>query len=269
MNNILLPTDFSNNSLVAAQFAAKYLSNEHSRFIFIHVYNLPRGGTSGLFYLLDELREQATKDMDAYMIEIKKQIPEINDNNSESSIRQGDFDDVCNAVAEEKDVDYILVGTKGSSGIKEVLVGSNTLRMMKSLKRPLYAIPEDSSKYKLEELIVSYDGKDLKDESVSVIQKTASVLKLPICLLHIRINEDDPIQNLDEINKLFEGFSLNLKESWGSSYEEGLKKGLEGQDALLILIRHKQSFWENLFNLSDSRSAVMQTELPMLIIPEN
>ena len=60
-------------------------------------------------------------------------------------------------------------------------------------------IQKNAINYQLNELIVSYDGKDIADDSVTAIKKAADRLNSPICLLHIRINEDDPIQNLDLI----------------------------------------------------------------------
>lgn len=268
MKTILLPTDFSSNALMATQFAVDHLGEENTQYHFIHVFNLPRGGTSGLFYLLDELKKQAENDMEAYLIEVKKQIPSINDENCFDYVQQGDFEDVCNAVAVEIDASCIVVGTKGSGGLKEVLVGSNTLKLMKSLSRPMFAIPEGYTNYSLEELIVSYDGQPISDEVAAEIKHMAKQFNLPLSLLHVKLTEEEEAMDIDHLNNQFEGYNFSFKESRGESLEEGLKNGLGDTHALLILIRHKQSFWESLFNLSDSRSVVMQTELPMYIIAE-
>lgn len=268
MKTILLPTDFSNNALMATQFAVEHIGEETTQYHFIYVYNPPRGGTSGLFYLLDELRKQGENDMESYLAQIKKQIPSLNNDNCRSYVQQGDFEDVCNAVAKEIDADCIVVGTKGSGGIKEVLVGSNTLRLMKSLSRPLFAIPNEYPNYPLKELIVSYDGKPMTNDVAEQIKLVAQQFKLPLNLLHVRIEQDEPPIDLAALNAHFEGVNFSFTESRGDNFEDGLQKGLENKHALLILIRHKQSFWESLFNISDSRDAVMHTHLPMFIVAE-
>jgi len=268
MKTILLPTDFSNNALMATQFAVEHLGEENTQYHFIYVYNLPRGGTSGLFYLLDELKKQGENDMESYLTEIKKQISSLNDSNCHSFVQQGDFEDVCNAVAKEIDAACIVVGTKGSGGIKEVLVGSNTLRLMKSLSRPLFAVPDEYQNYPLKELIVSYDGKPLTDEVAQEIIMLTKEFNLPLNLLHVRTEQDEQAMDLSTLNAHFEGINFSFTESRGENFEDGLQKGLENKQALLILIRHKQSFWESLFNISDSRNAVMHTHLPMFILAE-
>jgi nucleotide-binding universal stress UspA family protein len=268
MKTILLPTDFSENSLMAADFAVEYLCEKGTSLVLAHVYDIPRGGTSGLFYLLEELQKQAEKNMVEFLQKLEKRYEE-KELELKQVVLQGNFADQCNALAKRFEVEAIVMGTKGASGLKEALIGSNTVDLMRELKYPLYVIPENYKDKSIKELIMSFDGKsELPASLVAPITAFANKRQLPIRLLHVRVKEEDPVQNWTSLRNAFEGIKLDIQESWGESLEEGLKKATDEAEALLVMVRRKQTFWERFFNISDSRKAVLHAELPMLIVPE-
>ena len=268
MNTILLPTDFSKNALMAADFAVTKLANESTTFILTHVYDIPRGGTSGLFYLLEELKKQAEKDLANFTSLLQERFKDKKIK-LEVQLSQGDFAERTMLIAKEFKADCIVMGTKGSSGIKEVLIGSSTIDMMKQLKIPLYIVPENIQDIEIEKVILSFDGKPLNEMASKAISNFVNQHQTPLQLLHVRIGADAlPIQDWSELKGSFSGSKIELHESYGESLEEGLKKGTEGAKGLLVMIKRKQSFWERFFNISDCQKAVMNTSLPMLIIPE-
>jgi nucleotide-binding universal stress UspA family protein len=183
-------------------------------------------------------------------------------------VAQGNFSDQCNAIAKKVDADCIVMGTKGASGVKEVLIGSNTADLMNNLAIPLYVVPKDFKEKSIKEMILSYDGSDIPIKVIPPILKFAKKHQLPLEFLHVRKNEENPIQDWSKIKSLFEGIKVNLHESWGINYEEGLKRGIEDREAILVMIKHKQTFWERFFNISDTRKVVMHAELPILVVPE-
>lgn len=268
MKTILLPTDFSENSLMAADFATEYLSEKGTSLVLAHVYDIPRGGTSGLFYLLEELQKQAEKNMAEFLQNLTERY-KGKELEFETVVLQGNFADQCNALAKRFEVGAIVMGTKGASGLKEALIGSNTVDLMRELKYPLYVIPENYKDKSIKELIMSFDGKsDIQTNLVTPIVNFANKHQLPINLLHIRVKEEDPVQDWTSLRNAFEGIKLDIQESWGNTLEEGLKKATSEAEALLVMVRRKQTFWERFFNISDSRKAVLHAELPMLIVPE-
>lgn len=267
MQTILIPTDFSQNALMAADFAVNHLGTANSRYVLIHVYDIPHGGTSGLFYLMDEIKKQAEQDMEAFTEKLNERFKE-RQITFESRLAQGDFSEQSTILAFDENADCLVMGTKGASGVKEVLIGSSTVSMMRALKHPLFVIPEHYLDKDIEEVIISYDGKSYPEKAAETIKKYALKHDFPIRALHVRINEEGPLQNWDQLKALFDGFKIDIHECYGENYEEGLKKGIEDQKGLLVLLRHKQTFWERFFNASDSRKAVMHADLPVLVIPE-
>ena len=268
MKSIILPTDFSENSIHAIDFAVHKLGDSDCKYTIVHAFQIPQGGQSGLFYLLEEMQKQSESDMTELMAKLEERYsgksPQLI-----SKVLQGDLADQVNAVANDMQADCVVMGTKGASGLKEVLIGSNTVRLMGALRRPLYAIPEEHQYKSIKELIVAYDGKPMQAEVADSIKKYALKHHLPINLIHIRTEEDQPLQNWNEVKKHFEDVQIELTEKFATDFEAGLEAATTDKQALLVLIRHKQSFWERLFNISDSRKALMHSKLPVLVVPEH
>tara|TARA_R110002096_G_scaffold21498_3_gene69840 strand:- start:1480 stop:2283 length:804 start_codon:yes stop_codon:yes gene_type:complete len=267
MKTILLPTDFSNNSLLACDFAVSKLGEKDTNYVLNYVYNIPMGGTSGLFYLMEELQKQGKADLKEFKHKIETDF-QLNESQVESHLIQGNFVDETTNLAEQVNASCIVVGTKGSSGLKEVLVGSNTLQLIKSTKHTLYIVPENYKELMLNKIIIAYDGKEMDPKTAKEAIYFAKKHQLPIELLHIRLKDESPIQDWSKIKSFFTGIEVDVHEVWGESIEDGLKKGTEKAEGILVMTYRKKSFWERFFNISDTRDAVMQAKLPMLIVPE-
>lgn len=267
MKSIVIPTDFSENSIHAIDFAVHRLGDEDCTFTILHVYQIPQGGQSGLFYLLEEMQKQADADMKELMGKLSKRYANKTPK-FESKVLQGDLADQCNAVARDLNADCLAMGTKGATGLKEVLVGSNAVRLMTSLKRPMYAIPAEHEYKAITEMIVAYDGKGIDQKVSDAIKAFASRHQLPIIFMHIRTEEDNPIQDWKVVKNQFDDLKLEFIEKTAENFESGLQAATDDKEAILVLIRHKQSFWERLFNISDSRKALMHAKIPVLVIPE-
>ncbi len=267
MQTILIPTDFSKNALMAVDFAVSKLGNPETKYVMLHVYDIPHGGTSGLFYLMEELKKQAEKDMEEFSAKLKERFAN-QDMKLETRLAQGDFAEQSKIVAADSKADCIVMGTKGASGVQEVLIGSSTVDMMRKLSRPLYVVPENYQDKNINELIISYDGKGFPEAVVEPIQFFTQKHSLPLRILHVITENDSPLQDTSELKKFFEGVKISVHEIHAENVEDGLKKGTAETEGILVMVRRKQTFWERFFNQSDSRKAVMHANLPMLVIPE-
>ena len=266
MKRIVIPTDFSDNSIHAIDFAVNTLGDEDCVFTVLHVYQIPQGGQSGLFYLLEEMQKQATSDMEDLMKKLANRFthqPKI-----ESKVLQGDLSDQTNAYAKEVGADCVVMGTKGATGLKEVLIGSNAVKLMGSLKLPMYAIPAELETRSIKEVMVAYDGQEPIESVAQSVIFYPKKHQLPLTFFHVKTKDGKEVENWTQIKDAFNVVNPELVEIEAEEFEEGLEKITAGKETLLVLIRHKKSFWERLFNISDSRKALMHAKLPVLVIPE-
>ena len=267
MKAILLPTDFSKNSLQSIDFAVKKLKSDSTKLIILNVFQIPQGGQSGLFYLQEEMQKQADRDMN----DLKQKLVSLYGESAKDwvyKISQGDLSDQTNAIANDYDVDCIVTGTKGASGLKEVLIGSNTVSLINNLKRPLYAVPSDYDYNQIEEVIFPFDGKEFAQDVADKVSLFAKKHNLPIDIVHVRTKDEDIIKDWTPVKSRFDGLDVDCIDAYAEKFEDGLNKAINEKKGIIAMIRHKQSFWERLFNRSDSRKILMHAQLPILVVPE-
>src|SRR5699024_6428685 len=84
----------------------------------------------------------------------------------------------------------IVMGTKGASGLKYVIMGSNTLSVINQFDIPVLAVPENNNIRLINQagLLSNY-----KNSEIDVLKKSIKILPSPLnlTLLHIRENENE------------------------------------------------------------------------------
>jgi nucleotide-binding universal stress UspA family protein len=267
MKTIIIPTDFSKNSLKAFEFANDFFTGDNFKYLVTTVYDIPRGGTSSLFSLMETLRKQAHEDMEEFMKMLKEKYPIIHAS-AEGCVLQGGFADQITGLTADRKADFVVMGTKGATGMKEVLLGSSASHLINDAEIPVFAIPKEYERKNVKNILLSYDGKSLTDHTVSFVGVLSRAFKLPINLFHVRKKAHQPIQNWKEIEAQFNDHHISLYEAFADTFEEGLRSEIADLNALLVLVSRKKSFWDRLMNRSQSKKAIMHLHLPMLVLPE-
>jgi len=149
MRKILIPTDFSENALNALKYAVEVFKYERCDFFIIHayadeVYDKNAYMTRALF---EEIKELLKRDSDRELLKIKEILKDISPNPKHSYNTESVFDnliDGCNSIVDNENIDMIVMGTKGKTEDRKLTFGSNTLQVLKYVKCPVLAIPNES-----------------------------------------------------------------------------------------------------------------------------
>ncbi|WAC02798.1 universal stress protein [Lacinutrix neustonica] len=146
MKNILLPTDFSDNSWNAIVYALQLFKDDTCNFCLLNTY-------TPIFYHMEQVlvtspqmslesivRENSERRLEEMKTRMEQEFG--NPNHTYSSISAfntliGEIEELYKANV----MDLIVMGTKGASGLKEVLFGTNTVHTIKNSKCPVLAIP--------------------------------------------------------------------------------------------------------------------------------
>lgn len=138
MMNILLPTDFSENSRNAAAYALQFFREVPCTFHLLHV--LPVSTTAvGVNSSIIPVEIQEKFD------ELLTWLSGINQNPEHSiqvSFKMNFLIEAVRQQVAEKNIDLILMGTKGASNKKGPIIGKNTSDIMMKVKCPAMAISE-------------------------------------------------------------------------------------------------------------------------------
>src|SRR5690606_1992138 len=190
MKNILLPTDFSNNAWNAIDYALKLFKDDECLFYLLHSYSPPLvpPTTAGVTTAAttEILLDSARKASEDGLNDVLKKISQTNKNVKHQYKILSEYDFFVGAVktvVEDYRIDLIVMGTKGSSGLKEVIIGSNTAGVIGNVKSPILAIPENAVYGPIKEIAFAtdYDYYCEKDEIsplVDIANKTGASIKI-------------------------------------------------------------------------------------------
>src|SRR5680860_107600 len=215
MKTILYATDYSKNSVVALKYAQNLSNTMDFRLVVTHVFGYRIVAESVVLDELPELRKNALKanrvrleefctehlgkdrkKMDLQIVQnAKASIDTFNDNRKKMDLQivpaeNMSIVDGIIGVANEWHAQMIVVGTKGESALKEIIMGNTTKQLIKKAPCPIMAIPTDAN-YKPFKTIVY--ATDLEEEDVYDIRKLTELAKAfdaKIKVVHI-ITEDE------------------------------------------------------------------------------
>ena len=273
MKNILLPTDFSDNSWNAIQYAVELFKDEKCNFFLLNtytpmIYNLEYTSRFGLVEVLEETSKKNLNDIQQ-RIENKFKNPNHNYNQISS------FNTLTNEIEQLHEghvMDLIVMGTKGATGLGEILFGSNTVHIIKTVKCPVLAIPSDFTFEAPQEILFPSDyDVSFNEDSVKQIIDIAIPHNSRINILNVSDEyelSDEQEKNKQKLAKLFK----NVTHLFHSVNNESVTKAisefqLSKQINLLVMINNKHSFFENLFFKSKINQIGFHLKTPFLVIP--
>lgn len=175
MKKILVPIDFSETSKYAADFAVDLAKKSKAEIVFLHsmhfnYYNeFPQGGAVGLTAVMDEVRKSVEERLDSFVAQYEKDI-------KATKVLSGLH--LLEAVKEnvvDQEVGLVVLGTEGSSGWEEFLIGSNTERIVRWVDCPVIAVPSKAKFDGIHKILVPIDLREIQDE---FMKKLANLQKL-------------------------------------------------------------------------------------------
>src|SRR5262245_15743017 len=123
MKTIIAPVDFSQASLNALAFAAELSKRAAARLLVVHIVQ------NG------EDEEEVNKKLQAVESDLKKSFSQ--EFSCGSSFAHGNLVATIQKIIGAEQPDLIVMGTKGASGLKRILIGSNTVNVIANTRVPV------------------------------------------------------------------------------------------------------------------------------------
>jgi nucleotide-binding universal stress UspA family protein len=266
MLKILCPTDFSPNSEFAIAYAIDISNKLEAKLIFISSFKVPRVAGS-LRALDDKINEALNEDLLYFVNKFRHLIksgiePEL-------AVVQGNTTDSILYFAQINQVDLIVMGTKGSSGVANMVLGSITRKFFEKTNIPVLAIPY-SAKEQLagNTILLSLDAKGINNvKSIALLKQLKKLPEAKLDVFHVTI----PLEEVKlDINTGKIGDLVNkIVDVEGIDPVAEIKQYAERNEIRIIaMVGRKHSFWERLFFESNSVSELFATNIPVLLLPE-
>ncbi|WP_299667822.1 universal stress protein [uncultured Polaribacter sp.] len=277
MKNILLPTDFSDNSWNAIQYALQLFKAHKCVFHLLNVYT-PVVYDVQYFEvataqagLIDAMKITSKKGLDKFLTKINKEFK--NKNHTFSTISSfNTLEMEIEELYQGNVIDFIIMGTQGASGLKEVLFGTNTVHIIKNAKCPVLAIPNDFSFEAPHEILFPSDYEiDFQEKHIQPILELTSLFHARVHILNASFGY--PLSEKQEKNKqklvvFFKHIAHLFHSISNQSVPEAIANfQLKTRINLLVMINNKHSFFENLFFKSKIKQIGFHLNVPFLVIP--
>lgn len=275
MKKILFPTDFSDNAAKAMQYALFLAKELNADIILLNTYQIPAGGNTTIksMHLSEILKSDAEAGLQKVLQTIRNN-KEYDNINIETVAKQGDLVQLVNEMSAEFMFDLVVMGTKGATGAKEVLIGSNTAAVIKGAACPVLVIPEKASYKKPQKFTFAYDLKAIHESNGFNLFKTL-VKKLDgeIAILNVGIDElpsstDEAVAGI-KLNHLLEGIKHNFFFVKNENVSDGIESFIKekGTDCLVMIAR-KHSFLEKIFHKSVTKKMAYHVDVPLLVLKD-
>ena len=156
MKKILIPVDFSEHSEYALKTAATLAKQNNSKLIVLHMM-----GLSEAILTKDESNDML--EAIYYMKLAEKRFHDFLDRDYlegldvETTVQNYKEFHEIDAVAQEFDVDLIVMGSHGATGLKEVFVGSNTEKVVRTSSVPVLVVKSQVKEFKMDKVVFACD----------------------------------------------------------------------------------------------------------------
>lgn len=192
MMNILIPTDFSENAQNAIAYALAYFSDVAVNFYILHVshtHTSTKEEEQELFSDFDTEMQTVQSTSATLREEIRKfQIRSQNPAHSFFSLHENlNLVEAIRKNVIEKEIDYILMGTKGTTKINGAEMGSNTCDVITKVKCPILVIPENAKFNGIKNIAFLTDYNCIyRNKIITRLSETLDLHRSPLRVLHIK-----------------------------------------------------------------------------------
>lgn len=279
MKNILLPTDFSDNSIHAIQYATKLFKDVNCTFYVLHVYGVPFLTDQEIPYyesaqketFEDSLFKQSEKNL-------KKLIHSFEKNPLHNFKTISDYNFFINSVlktVENKKIDTVVMGTKGATGAKEIFLGSNTGEVILKVVCDILAIPENTKYQDPKEITFPTDFKiSYKKGDLKGLLEIVKLHQAKVHVMHVMNQKSlDELQEKNQkvLTKIFQEIESSFHILTNTNFENALNCFTQSRgniDMIAIVARHYNIF-QRLFFRPIVEKLSFHTNIPLLILHEN
>ena len=273
MKKILVPIDFSKTSEYAAKMAARIAKDTKATVYLLHLIELPKGvvdmGAGSRFSIPESM---------LYLRKVREKVLSFKNDFFDTTIDVKYFIKLNNPFegiqkyANKIDTDMIIMGSKGHSEFEEIIIGSNTEKVVRSSHRPVLVVKKDEKKCKLKKLVFA---SNFKKENTEVFQKFIDFASIFNSSIHlVKINTPSNFESTAEAKRKIKEFIADFKLSKSKiniysdvSVEKGiLNFSREIKADLITLSTHGRSGLSHLFTGSVTKNLSKNALKPMMTI---
>lgn len=280
MKTILHATDFSAHAVPALRLAHAMSKASGSSLIVLHVFDIPTivssPRKSGTFAVIEkDVQQLHTVRLETFC---REQLGEPASKGVRFMVKEsGTPAKAIMQIADEVDADMVLVGTRGESRLRELLMGSTAKRLLKECQRPVLVVPADARTKAPERIAQAVLTEEVDVAAVLQGLRTADALGATLVVVHVAsVNDKAAHERLSELiarvkertgRKQIQHKVVHVREI---TVAEGLDQYLLNHpaDLLMMLERRQHNVLDMLFGSDMIAGMAFHTKVPTLVLRE-
>ncbi|WP_445383220.1 universal stress protein [Robiginitalea sp. IMCC43444] len=278
MNRILIPTDFSETATNAVEYGMKIFEKQPALFYFLNTYtpdfihSRVMALAQGSYRDADRAQLESEQGLADLVQDIEMRYPESSQQFSSIS----SFNLLTEEIKEQiclKNIDLLISGTTGASGLRELFLGSNTIRILRTASDiPVLIIPREAKFRKGIRLALITDySNSYSDIQLKTLRFFTKKLRAKLHIMHIgELSSLSGKQHFNRKQLLTEAEALQPCSDW-IPYSEGKANTIEDYIAehdigFLMMIRNEHSLISDWVREPVVKRMAFHVEIPFLVM---
>ena len=279
---ILLPTDYSKNALNAIRYAQRLYKDVSCDFYLLNTYQVSGYALDSMMVpepgeqLYETFKRKSEEGMDRLlgMLHLEPDNPK---HHFETRCEFNSLIEAVRHMVAKKDIDTIIMGTKGLTGSKARIFGTHTVKVMESIKAcPVIAIPESPVFQPPREILFPTDYRtNFKKKEMQYLIEIAKLHDSRINVLHIDQDKDGKLNKEEQTNRLLLQDILD-----GTDYEmyflpaiklvKGINAFMESRNCdMLSFLNRKHLFFGSILSNPLVKEIGYEPKVPILELNDN
>ncbi|NBC57980.1 MAG: universal stress protein [Bacteroidetes bacterium] len=272
MKKILIPVDFSKPSENALRVAAQLAIENNAELYVLHVVEMAETlfGTEQfnvndeqIIFFMKMAKKRFAKFLDKPFLEGLKVIDSVEVGSPTMGIKE---------LIEKEHIDFVVMGSNGASGIDEILIGSNTEKVVRHSDVPVLVVKQELDQLEINDIVFA---SNFDEENLNAFKRTqsfANSFNAKLHLLYVNL-PGNQFYSSEEITQQINSFLKkagmsdfdNVKIYNDYTIELGVINGAKALKADLIAMpTHGRKGLSHFFNGSIGEDVVNHSTMPVI-----
>jgi nucleotide-binding universal stress UspA family protein len=279
MKNILIPTDFSGNSLNAVTYAMSFFKDKVISFYLLHVSLLEEIDKKVCYYKFSDtvLDEKILYNPIVKLQEEVRKIKKLSVGKQHSfhCIHENvQFIEAIRKNVEEKEIDYIVMGTKGASRRINSVLGSQTTAVITRVKCTILVIPEYAKYTRPKNVVFPTDFNNFyKGSLLDTLAEFLKIQNTSLSVLHVSRKVYDLTQYQKKNRNYLEDYLQDKPHSFYYITDENIDNAIEAfvkktQVDMIAMIAKNLNFFQRILFQPMVEKISYHAKIPFLVLHE-
>lgn len=272
-NRLLVPMDFSENSINSLKCALEIAKIFDSKITVLNAYNLSESYVQGAYIayissLEQDITDRIKMDFDSIIEKL-----EATDYVDKKEVRYSSPVEAILETAEDEQADLIVMGRSGTNRLMDKTLGTVAYLVIRDAKCPVLAVPEKINHIDFSKILLAVDfagpwKKPVNKTLHTILEKVNG----QVTVVNVEKNSADIAdETIKERKKILEDGLSGIEHSFecvsGENVESGLNQFVEShQMKLLAMVPHEHSFLDMIFQPSVTRQMTLHLGVPLLAL---